>query len=93
MSKAWERRALRNRGAGPCGARTETSTPQSDHPPGHEGLLDVVWEALNVARENKALVMACSGTIIKINRLAAELCGASLPALVEPVQEHGRKLV
>ena len=81
MSKGWERRARRNRGAGPCGAATQTGTPQSDRPPGHEGLLDVVWEALNVARENKALVMACGGTIININRLAAELCGASLPTL------------
>lgn len=81
MPKTWKRRALQRRGAGPCGAGVETSTPQSDHPPGHGALLDVVWEALNVARENKALVMACSGTIININRLGADLCGAFLPAL------------
>ena len=79
MPKAWGRRARQHRGTGLCGAATEISTPQIDRPPSHEGLLDVVWEALNVARENKALVMACSGTIININRLAAELCGASLP--------------
>jgi diguanylate cyclase (GGDEF)-like protein/PAS domain S-box-containing protein len=48
---------------------------------GREDLLDVVWEALNVARENKALVMACGGTIININRLAAELSGTSLSGL------------
>jgi diguanylate cyclase (GGDEF)-like protein/PAS domain S-box-containing protein len=67
MPKGRERRALQHRGAG--------------HQSGHEALLDVVWEALNVARENKALVMACSGTIININRLAGDLCGASLHAL------------
>ena len=81
MPKAWEQRALQHRGAGFCGAGTETSTPQGNRPPDREGLLDVVWEALNVARENKALVMACSGTIININGLAADLCGASLPGL------------
>ena len=79
MPKAWKRRALQHRGASPCGAGTETSTPQGNRPPDRQDLLDVVWEALNVARENKALVMACSGTIININGLAADLCGASLP--------------
>ena len=41
-------------------------------------LLNAVWEALNVARENKALVLARQGTIVNINGLAAELCGRSL---------------
>src|SRR5439155_22376262 len=41
-------------------------------------LLDAVWEALNVARDNKALVLARQGAIVNINRLAAELCGRSL---------------
>jgi hypothetical protein len=67
MPKGRERRALQHRGAG--------------HQSGHKALLDVVWEALNVARENKALVMACSGTIININRLAEHLCGAPLHGL------------
>ena len=38
-------------------------------------LLDVVWEALNVARDNKALLLARQGTIVNLNALAAELCG------------------
>ena len=41
-------------------------------------LLDAVWEALNVARDNKALVLARQGTIVNINGLAAELCGRSV---------------
>ena len=81
MPKAWERRVQQHRGAGPCRARKATNPPQAERSPRHELLLDVVWEALNVARENKALVMACAGMIININPLAAELCGASLPGL------------
>ena len=81
MPKAWEQRARQDCRAGLSGATRETSTRRTHRPRGHEGLLDVVWEALNVARENKALVMARSGTIININRLAAELCGASLNGL------------
>src|ERR1700704_367159 len=41
-------------------------------------LLDAVWEALNVARDNKALVLARQGIIVNINGLAAELCGRRL---------------
>ena len=40
-------------------------------------LLDAVWEALNGARDNKALVLARQGTVVNINGLAAELCGRS----------------
>ena len=40
-------------------------------------LLDVVWESLNVARDNKALVLAKDGTIVNINALAQQLCGRS----------------
>jgi hypothetical protein len=40
-------------------------------------LLTAVWEALNVARDNKALVLARQGTVVNINGLAAELCGRS----------------
>jgi hypothetical protein len=45
-------------------------------------LLDAIWEALNIARDNKALVVAKGGTIININHLASELCGCSLQELV-----------
>jgi diguanylate cyclase (GGDEF)-like protein len=40
-------------------------------------LLDVVWEALNVARDNKALMLARQGTIVNVNALGAALCGRS----------------
>ena len=40
-------------------------------------LLDAVLEALNIARDNKALVVAREGTIININKLASQLCGRS----------------
>lgn len=40
-------------------------------------LLDVVWEALNVARDNKALLLARQGTIVNVNELASALCGES----------------
>ncbi len=46
-------------------------TPAGDEP----ALLAAVWEALNIARDNKALVLARQGSIISINRRAAELCG------------------
>ena len=64
MPNASERRARQHRGADPRDAAREISTPQTDRPPVEEGLLNAVWEALNVARENKALVMACHSTII-----------------------------
>ena len=40
-------------------------------------LLEVVWESLNIARDNKALVLAKEGTILNINALALQLCGRS----------------
>src|SRR4029078_8071387 len=40
-------------------------------------LLDAVWEALNVARENKALLLVRQGTLLNLNALAARLCGLS----------------
>ena len=40
-------------------------------------LLDTIWAALNIARDNKALVMALRGVIINANRLVEELCGQS----------------
>src|ERR1043166_8922836 len=44
-------------------------------------LLDVIWEALNVARDNKALVAARGGAVINLNALASALCGRSLDEL------------
>src|SRR5437868_5559697 len=37
-------------------------------------LLRAIWDALNVARENKALIVAKGGVIINTNELAAQLC-------------------
>ena len=46
-------------------------------------LLDVVWESLNIARDNKALVLAKHGTILNINALAQQLCGRSEQELLD----------
>jgi PAS domain S-box-containing protein len=40
------------------------------------------WEALNVARDNKALVFAKAGTILKVNQQFSQLCGRSLAELI-----------
>jgi diguanylate cyclase (GGDEF)-like protein len=40
-------------------------------------LLEAVWDALNVARDNKALLLVQQGTIVNLNGLAADLCGRS----------------
>ena len=47
-------------------------------PPCEQELLDTVWEGLNIARDNKALVMVMQATIININQIAAELFDRSL---------------
>jgi diguanylate cyclase (GGDEF)-like protein len=48
----------------------------------NEELLDAIWEALNVARDNKALVVARQGAIININARASQLCGRSRDELI-----------
>ena len=45
-------------------------------------LLEAVWEALNVARDNKALAIVRQGTIVNINALAAQLCERSSNELI-----------
>jgi PAS domain-containing protein len=40
-------------------------------------LLDAVWDALNIARDNKALLLVRQGIIVNLNGRAAELCGHS----------------
>jgi PAS domain-containing protein len=39
-------------------------------------------EALNVARDNEALVVAREGVIVSVNELASQLCGRSSTELV-----------
>jgi PAS domain-containing protein len=51
-------------------------------PPRNQALLDAIWEALNIARDNKALVLASEGTILNVNQLTSQLCGQSLVELV-----------
>jgi PAS domain-containing protein len=45
-------------------------------------LLHAIWQALNIARDNKALVVARDGVIININQLASQLCGCSGQELI-----------
>jgi len=75
MSDGWKRfgRVSRHHLARHAGSPTGNAmrtAPTLDHQ-----LLEAVWEALNIARDNKALVLARHGTVININQLAAELCG------------------
>ena len=53
-----------------AGTGAQLNDPRRD-----QELLDAVWEALNIGRDNKALVVARDGTIIKANQLASQLCG------------------
>jgi len=39
-----------------------------------ESLPQAIWDALNIARENKALFVAKGGAIVNVNELAAQLC-------------------
>ena len=45
-------------------------------------VLGAIWQALNIARDNKGLVIARAGTIININPLVSQLCGRSFDQLV-----------
>src|SRR5262245_14452534 len=44
-------------------------------------VLDAVWEALTIGRDNKALLLAREGSVVNANNLACQLCGRSLDAL------------
>ena len=44
--------------------------------------LPVVWETLNIARENKALLLARQGTIVNANDICAELLGRQTSKLI-----------
>ena len=45
-------------------------------------LMNAMLEGLNIARDNKALVVARDGTIINVNERASELCGRSQAQLM-----------
>ncbi|HEU0060525.1 MAG TPA: PAS-domain containing protein, partial [Hyphomicrobiaceae bacterium] len=51
-----------------------------------QAILDPIWRALNIGRDNKGLLIAQAGRIIKVNALLLDLCGRSLGELI------GRKL-
>ena len=76
--KRWKR--IRSRPhrdqVGVTAAKTNASAQRN------QGVLDAIWEALNIARDNKALVIARAGIILNINRLASQLCERSLDQLV-----------
>ena len=78
MSKGWTchkpARAWRVRGGTINSSRYASRTRERD-------LLAAAWEALNVARDNKALLLASGGTVLNANPLALRLCDRSLADL------------
>jgi PAS domain S-box-containing protein len=75
---AWRTFAfLRCRFGVPTGASAQRNEPARD-----QELLDAVWEALNIGRDNKALLVAREGTIVNANPLACQLCGRPLAELL-----------
>jgi diguanylate cyclase (GGDEF)-like protein len=83
MMKGWKRlRSLGLRDVVRALAATSQAGSKNKDPGHEEELLGAVWEALNVARDNKALIVAKEGTIINVNRLGCELCERSLDQLV-----------
>jgi diguanylate cyclase (GGDEF)-like protein len=77
MTGSWEQRGrpCRRNSVRPVMAFAASTRP--DAPTPGADTLDAVWEALNIARDNKALVMARQGAIINVNPIATELCGRS----------------
>ena len=67
-------RAWRVRGGKINSSRYASRTRERD-------LLAAAWEALNVARDNKALLLASGGTVLNANPLALRLCDRSLADL------------
>jgi len=55
--------------------------------PNDQELLPPIWAALNIARDNKALVVSKDGIIININSIASKLCEHSAEELI------GRRVV
>jgi diguanylate cyclase (GGDEF)-like protein len=47
-----------------------------------ESLPQAIWDALNIARENKALFVAKGGAIVNVNELAAQLCDRTAEELL-----------
>ena len=96
MSAGWKRLARSSR------AR-DTARAYPGGPFGDQELLEFAWEALNVARDNKALVMTQKGIIINANQRMTELLGRSsieligrnirdfLPGLSDPTTETVRR--
>ena len=80
MKKTWKQRSRRRCNSLPHTTAVTTTAQPAALIQGVEPLAPI-WEALNIARENKALVMARQGTIINVNGLAAELCGRPLSGL------------
>jgi PAS domain-containing protein len=80
MGKVRKPRTLRRRKSTAVDSNWR-NTSRPNRPVSDAELLEAIWEALNVARDNKALVMVCGGRIVNINQMASDLCGASLRSL------------
>ena len=78
MFKGWKRLTswLIRHPAGTTAGKTDSAL----HP--DQEILGAIWQALNIARDNKGLVIARAGTIININSLVSQLCGRSFDQLV-----------
>ena len=61
---------------------TTASSTSSSGGVQEQELLPAIWDALNVGRDSKALVIARQGIVININSLASQLFGRSLGELV-----------
>jgi diguanylate cyclase (GGDEF)-like protein len=78
VSKHWKRFRLR-----PLRDQVGVTTPKTNATTQRDqDILGAIWEALNIARDNKALVIARAGTIVNINPLVSQLCGRPLEQLV-----------
>ena len=78
MFKRWQRvgsRPLLHR----RGAARSALTARRRYP---QAILDPIWQALNIGRDNKGLLLAQAGRIINVNPLLLQLCGRTLSELV-----------
>ena len=48
-----------------------------------QAILGPIWQALNIGRDNKGLLIARAGRIINANALLLQLCGRSLAELID----------
>jgi diguanylate cyclase (GGDEF)-like protein len=71
---------LSNRKRRPAFRARRATIPNA--PANRQRLLQAMIEGLNVARDNKAIVVARDGIVIHVNQLALQLCGCPCEALI-----------